>query len=247
MDSPLNTYYYNCAFGAGDLSFPWGSFDTVKYCHNCFLQVKYQMGKHSVVKLPSRNNVNWQVMWFAILWLPEQITGYYVDEMGSVHFWVMGLLDTLYNWHLHYRLWWVLFWILYISVSDPVSFLVSPLRETLVPCFREEGMNDKRRMDGRVGLEESPCCRGQPGLTTKRGRLCPSWRGCKSKLGRDRPPGRPRLVVGHSCLVKRLVHRAPTACKFFLWGVVVRSWMLAGRCCCWFFAEEKKRSKQTNT
>ena len=47
----------------------------------------------------------------------------------------------------------MLFWILYISVSDPVSFLVSPMRETLVPLSREEGMNDKRRMDGRVGLE----------------------------------------------------------------------------------------------
>ena len=42
--------------------------------------------------------------------------------------------------------------------------------EPLVPRSRENQMsnrmNDKRRMGGRVGLKESPCCRGQPGPPT---------------------------------------------------------------------------------
>ena len=185
-------------------------------------------------------------MWFAILWPPERITGYYADEMGTVHFWVVGLLDTLYNWHLHYRLWWVLFGFCIFLFM----FLVSAIWES--PWFHvlgKTGWMTKGGWEGgweggwgwrRARVAEASRAHPPASQRTKRGRR-PSWRGCTSKLGTDRASGRPRLVVGHSCLVKRSVHRVQVLVVRGCWSKLGAGWSLLPLVLCW--GEEVKPNK----
>ena len=110
-----------------------------------------------------------------------KLTGYVICNSltARADYWILCRWDghraflssgiTWYSLQLTFTLQTVMsaFWILYISVYVP-SFC--NMGEPLVPRSRENQMsnrmNDKRRMGGRVGLKESPCCRGQPGPPT---------------------------------------------------------------------------------
>ena len=110
-----------------------------------------------------------------------KLTGYVICNSltARADYWILCRWDghraflssgiTRYSLQLTFTLQTVMsaFWILYISVYVP-SFC--NMGEPLVPRSRENQMsnrmNDKRRMGGRVGLKESPCCRGQPGPST---------------------------------------------------------------------------------
>ena len=88
---------------------PWGSFDIVIYCHKCFLQVKCHM---------------WGKTFSSPIALEQdcKLTGHVICNSltARADYWILCRWDgqraflssgiTLYNWHLHYRLWLVLFW-----------------------------------------------------------------------------------------------------------------------------------------